>query len=214
MRFLSIAASLAAITTVSALPQKLDPSAKPAAPLPLQDLDAIPKFVTPIPLEEAKKKFENDTASPRVNLLASTAAAAAQCTNPRTRPEWDAFPDADKQAFIDAIKCLTKKPKSGNFPGATSRYEDLVSLHQSLTPKIHGNDFFLLWHRYYIWVFEDMLRTECGYTKDFPWWDEAKYAGKFTSSSIFSAKWFGSVNVGGRCVTDGVRHFFCCYSQL
>lgn len=204
MRFSTVAATLATMASVSALPQKIDPKTSPAPAVPLQVFADIPKIVVPISLEEAKKKFENDNDSSRMMLMAAAPAAALPtCANPRTRPEWDQYSDNDKQAFIDAVKCLMKKPSAGGFQGATTRYEDLVSLHQSLTPQIHGNDLFLLYHRYYLWTFEDMLRKECSFTRDMPWWDEAKYAGKFDQSSLFSAKWFGTLNSRGNCVTDG-----------
>lgn len=125
------------------------------------------------------------------------------CSNPRVRVEWDSYSNSDRQAFVDAIKCLMNRPASGAFSQSRSRYEDFVALHQRLTPNVHGNAKFLLWHRYYLWAFEQTLRSDCGFNRNFPWFDETRYAGRFTQSSIFSAQWFGSVNVGGNCVTNG-----------
>lgn len=134
----------------------------------------------------------------------NTQAAAATCSSPRVRIEWDSYSNNDRQAFVNAVKCLMTKPASGQFSQAKSRYEDLVALHQTLTPNVHGNSKFLLWHRYYLWTFEDMLRSDCGFTAPLPWWDETKYAGKFASSSIFSDQWLGGINAGGNCITNGV----------
>ena len=128
------------------------------------------------------------------------------CSNPRIRPEWDSYSDSDRQAYIDAIKCLQNRPASGQFSQSRSRYEDLVALHQTLTPNVHGNAKFLLWHRYYLWTFEQMLRSDCGFNRELPWFDEARYAGRFTQSSVFSSRWFGNVNFGGQCVTNGVSN--------
>jgi len=125
------------------------------------------------------------------------------CSNPRVRREWDSYSDSDRQAYVDAIKCLQRNQPSGQFPQSRSRYEDLVALHQTLTPNVHGNAKFLLWHRYYLWTFEQMLRSDCGFNRDLPWFDETRYAGRFGASSIFSSRWFGSINIGGQCVTDG-----------
>ncbi|KAF2797320.1 Di-copper centre-containing protein [Melanomma pulvis-pyrius CBS 109.77] len=130
-------------------------------------------------------------------------ALAATCTNPRVRVEWDSYPTADRTSFVNAIKCLMGKPASGKFAQAKNRYEDLVALHQTLTPNVHGNSKFLIWHRYLVWTFEDILRTECGFTANMPWWDESKWAGKFAQSSLFSADWFGGIGFGGGCVTNG-----------
>lgn len=126
------------------------------------------------------------------------------CSNVRTRMEWDHASDNDRQGYINAIKCLMSQPPSGQFPVSQSRYDDLVGLHQTLTPNVHGNAKFLLWHRYYTWTFESLLRDECGLTGPLLWFDETRYAGNFAASSIFSPQWFGSINVGGNCVTDGV----------
>jgi len=125
------------------------------------------------------------------------------CSNPRVRIEWDSYSNSDRQAYINAVKCLQGRPASGQFPASRSRYEDLVALHQKLTPNVHGNAKFLLWHRYLLWTYEQMLRSDCGFDRALPWFDETRYAGRFAQSSIFSAQWFGSVNIGGQCVTDG-----------
>jgi len=130
-------------------------------------------------------------------------AAAATCSNPRVRVEWDNMSNNDKQNFVNAIKCLLGKGPSGQFSQAKNRYEDLVALHQTLTPNVHNNAKFLLWHRYYLWTFEDIMRSECGFSGPLPWFDESRYAGKFSQSSIFSSSWLGGIAVGGNCVTNG-----------
>lgn len=130
----------------------------------------------------------------------------ATCSNPRVRTEWDNYSNNDRQSFIDSIKCLMNKPPSGQFSVSKNRYDDLVGLHQTLTPNVHGNAKFLLWHRYFVYTFESLLRNECGFTANLPWFDETRYAGNFAASSIFSSQWFGSINVGGNCVTDGVSN--------
>ncbi|KZM21182.1 metal ion binding [Ascochyta rabiei] len=125
------------------------------------------------------------------------------CSNVRTRVEWDNASNNDRQGYINAIKCLMNKPASGQFSTSRNRYDDLVGLHQILTPNVHGNAKFLLWHRYYTWTFESLLRDECGLTGPLLWFDETRYAGNYPASSIFSAQWFGSIDVGGGCVTNG-----------
>jgi tyrosinase len=125
------------------------------------------------------------------------------CLNPRVRIEWDSYSDSDRQALVDSIKCLMRGKPSGQFNGSQNRYEDLVVLHQSVTPAVHGNAKFLLFHRYYLWTFEDMLRRECNFNRAFPWFNEPKYSGHFLQSSIFSARWLGAMNVSGNCVSNG-----------
>jgi hypothetical protein len=131
------------------------------------------------------------------------------CDNPNVRFEWRDYSDTDRHAFVDAVKCLMKKPSAGDaYSPSTSRYEDIVRVHQMMTNTIHGNNIFLFWHRYYTWTLEQIMRDECGFDRAFPWWDETKDAGAFNQSSIFTSDFFGSLpaatNGQGTCITDGV----------
>lgn len=154
----------------------------------------------------------NDTASASSdnnNSLSAENNQASSCRSPSPRVEWRAYPTRSKRALVDAIACLQARPASGDFPPAKSRYEDFVRLHQSWTPNIHNNDMFLIWHRYFVWSFEQALRRECGFAIDgMPWWDETRDAGRFAASPVFTAEYFGSLPQGngtaGTCVTDGV----------
>jgi tyrosinase len=125
------------------------------------------------------------------------------CSNPRVRVDWDSFSNADRQSFVDSIKCLLRARPSGRFHGSQNRYEDLVVLHQQSTPSVHGNARFLLWHRYFLWTFEDLLRRECGFRAAVPFFNEARYSGRFQSSSLFSDAWFGTLLARGACVRNG-----------
>jgi tyrosinase len=99
---------------------------------------------------------------------------AGDCSNPNVRYEWDDYSATDKKAFISAIQCLIKAKPSGKFGPSRNRYEDFVRLHQTYAPNIHSESFsvqthkFLLWHRYYLWAFEQVLRDECGFNKAMP----------------------------------------------
>jgi tyrosinase len=217
MRTGFLTATLAVVAGVSALPSPqvvdnlldnlLSTVGNVVPKLDLNIFASTPKFVQPIPLEVAKQIFEEhnathaDDGTPEPRSIE----ARATCGNVRTRIEWDSYPDSSKQNFVDSIKCLMgRAPTTGRFPAAKSRYEELVALHQTLTPNVHGNSKFLLWHRYYTWVFEDVLRAECGLAQAMPWFDETRYAGRFAQSSIFSSRWLGGLSLGGNCVTDGV----------
>ncbi|KAI0859685.1 hypothetical protein F4860DRAFT_481900 [Xylaria cubensis] len=138
---------------------------------------------------------------------------AGDCANPNIRFEWDNYSASDKQAFVSAIQCLIRKPASGNFSPSKNRYEDFVRLHQSYAPNIHSRSTsqqthkFLLWHRYFVWAWEQVLRDECGFNRAMPWWDEKKWAGKFAQSTIFTPQYFGTLpgptNGRGTCINDG-----------
>ncbi|KAK8029819.1 Di-copper centre-containing protein [Apiospora rasikravindrae] len=201
-----------------------------AASAPALPLSAFPKFET-VKLQDAKK------AAPAYSKVASAGGAevadaaastdntnananndngtvsiqqskAAKCGTPSPRVEWSAYPASSKRAFVDAIACLQSKPASGNFAPATNRYEDFVRLHQAWTPNIHNNDLFLIWHRYFVWTFEQALRKECGFAvAGLPWWDETRDAGRFAASPVFTAEYFGSLpkanGAAGTCITNG-----------
>lgn len=228
MRASVISAAFAAIGAVSARPQEI-PATKLVPALPVNVFDT-PRVVFPVPFVQAHEKFEaaNATGAQGPDLLgvadainhvvedldkvggdvarligSKVLSARATCGNIRVRTEWDSYSNSRRQGFVNAVKCLMSRAPSGQFRQSRSRYEDLVALHQTLTPNIHGNAKFLVWHRYYVWVFEDMLRSECGFTDSIPWFDETRYAGRFQQSSLFSAQWFGSVNNGGRCISNG-----------
>lgn len=209
MRLSFISLTLASAAAVIAGP--VSPRADVAPALPPSAFDTVHN--APLTLDDAKKKELVAPGSTKVSSDDSFRVKAL-CSNPSYRREWhsSSLTDAQRQNFVDAIKCLMKAPSK--VPGSTAknRYEDLVRLHQKFTPTVHGNRLFLVWHRYYLWTFEDVLRKECKFTAPLPWFDETKYAGRFSQSSIFSQKWFGSIAIQGRCVTDGVSfvppHYF------
>jgi tyrosinase len=98
-----------------------------------------------------------------------------------------------RQEYVQAVLCLMSLPAKtkSQAPGARTRFDDYVVVHIQKTPIAHNNvcilspymirlqnliarantlllfqpqAFFLPWHRYYIWHYEQALRNECGYT--------------------------------------------------
>jgi tyrosinase len=206
------AAFLAACAPIAVSAASLPFTVAPALPL-----NAFPPnpFVTPLSLDQAKNTlFHDNSTDPKTGPNFEPFAAGATCSNPRVRTEWDSATDTQKQQFVDALKCLIGKKSSGNFAPSTSRYEDFVKVHQSLTPNVHGNAKFLLWHRFYLWALEDVMRSECGFQGDLLWFDETRYSGRFSQSSIFSDQWMGAVGLNGNCVTNGVSIFNACGTGL
>ncbi|KAI5805056.1 hypothetical protein EDC01DRAFT_610472, partial [Geopyxis carbonaria] len=118
------------------------------------------------------------------------------------------FSDDEKRAYIDAELCLmTQRDAQTGAPGAVSRYDDLIAVHQLQAPWVHLDGWFLPFHRYYMWTHEQLLRTDCGYTGAQPYWDETRDAGDFAASAVFrgDATGFGGNGAGneGDCVRDG-----------
>jgi tyrosinase len=74
----------------------------------------------------------------------------------------------EKLAYLAAEKCLFQRPaKLNKFPGAKTRYDELVALHQIMALQIHSTGQFLPYHRYYVKVHQALLK-ECGYYGTMP----------------------------------------------
>ncbi|KAM0417165.1 hypothetical protein ACHAPT_012874 [Fusarium lateritium] len=110
-------------------------------------------------------------------------------SNVRVRREWNTFSKNEKKAYIDAVKCIQSKPAkspSSFAPGAKTRFDDWVATHLNQTQIIHYTGNFLVWHRYFTWLYEEALRNECGYKGTQPYWDWAITAVTgLSKSSIF-----------------------------
>jgi len=77
-------------------------------------------------------------------------------------------PDEDKKAYIAAELCIMNAPaKLNKMPGAKTRWDELVGLHQVLALQIHSTGTFLPYHRYILHAHEYLL-SECGYKKGLP----------------------------------------------
>ncbi|KAI0204837.1 hypothetical protein F4808DRAFT_474164 [Astrocystis sublimbata] len=137
--------------------------------------------------------------------------APNECSHTNTRVEWGNLTDPDRTSFVNSIKCLMKAlPKV--VTNLTSRYDELVSIHNSMSAVVHQYGVFVAWHRYFVHGFESLLRDECGYKSPFPWWYEIQDVGNFSGSSLFTPEYFGSLPVSHQpedheadsfCITDG-----------
>ncbi|KAH6991259.1 monooxygenase [Ilyonectria sp. MPI-CAGE-AT-0026] len=154
--------------------------------------------------------------------LAATAAASAiprangNCTNPTVRKEWRELTKTEKAEYLRAAVCLRGLPKEkyGWIDAVTTRMDDLVYTHYILNSEIHFVANFLPWHRWYVQLHENLLRTECGFKGVQPYWDWSIDADAvdMPNSPLFDpvtgfggdGKRTGSSEVGyERCVIDG-----------
>ncbi|KAK3290789.1 uncharacterized protein B0H64DRAFT_447075 [Chaetomium fimeti] len=120
----------------------------------------------------------------------SPRAAANPCTpgKLRIRREWGSLSVDQRKEYIAAVQCLRTKPSTldpATAPGAKSLFDDFVAIHLMQTMNIHLSGIFLTWHRYYTWVYEEKLRTECGYTGTVPYWEWGLSAHDPASSPVF-----------------------------
>ncbi|KAK8074995.1 tyrosinase [Apiospora hydei] len=132
------------------------------------------------------------------NKLFKINAVSGCSSNPNIRFEWREYSDSDRHALVDSIQCLRSRP--ARIAGSNNRFEDFAVIHRNFSPQIHNNQKFLLWHRYFLWAFEQILREECGFNRAFVWWDETKDAGRFSQLDMFSPNFFGTMH---GCLNDG-----------
>ncbi|EUC50002.1 hypothetical protein COCMIDRAFT_82953 [Bipolaris oryzae ATCC 44560] len=166
--------------------------------------------------------------------LASLAFAAAlpaphvsTCKKPAKRLEWRQMSTSQKHSYISAVLCLQKIPSISGFPYAKNRYDDFQAIHHDQGNYIHWVGFFLPWHRYFVWAYEQTLRNECGYKGAQPYWDYTLDADpqNLNSTRIYETDIFsptlgfggngprviptpeqnplGVNNTGGGCIQDG-----------
>lgn len=75
--------------------------------------------------------------------------------------------EEQRQEYVAAVKCLMKLPPKSDktrFPGAMSRFDDFVAYHMTHAMELHSNYYLFGAHKYYVYLYEQALREECGYT--------------------------------------------------
>ena len=81
----------------------------------------------------------------------------------------DSLTRPERLDYLEAVNCLWDMPtRNPAFSAAQNFFDDFVAVHLNQTNFIHQTASFLTWHRYFIWVWEDTLRTECGYKGALP----------------------------------------------
>ncbi|KAI2616100.1 Di-copper centre-containing protein [Hypoxylon sp. NC1633] len=157
------------------------------------------------------------------NALARLEASpSSTCTkdNVRVRKEWRNIPGEERTAYVRAVNCLMTSPNVyENVTGPRTMFDSFGVLHYYLTPAVHNSAYFLLFHRLYVWTFEEKLRTMCGYEGAFPYWEWGLDAASVETSPVFDGSetslgsngektnstrpGFFPGGSGGGCVTDG-----------
>ncbi|KAI0593553.1 Di-copper centre-containing protein [Biscogniauxia sp. FL1348] len=173
-------------TAVLALQMAFLASGKPtpASLLPLETRDGTPD------IDKIQSYAQEAYARAQAEVKSAGNGKRGGCSmsNFRVRREWNALSDGEKRAYIDAVKCLQSKPArtpASAAPGAKTRFDDFVGTHINQTQTIHYTGNFLSWHRYFIWLYKESLREECGYQGTQPWdWTQTAVSG-LSNSAIF-----------------------------
>jgi tyrosinase len=93
---------------------------------------------------------------------------SSNCSSVEVRKEWRNLTGAEQIAYLDAEICLMNLPAQTGLAAVTSRYSDLAALHQNLTLIIHDVGQFLPWHRYFVHVHQEILKSQCDYNGPIP----------------------------------------------
>ncbi|KAK8104063.1 Di-copper centre-containing protein [Apiospora kogelbergensis] len=166
----------ASMATAMALPAAGNTAPKdPGHTMKLFTLEQMKE--APVSFKEPSKADEDGVKKMfKVNAVNANAGCAA---NPNMRFEWREYSDSDRHALVDSIQCLRSRP--ARIGGSNNRFEDFAVIHRDLSPSIHNNQKFLLWHRYFLWAFE-------------------QDAGHFSQLDMFSPTFFGTMH---GCLNDG-----------
>ncbi|KAH8765458.1 hypothetical protein F5883DRAFT_630101 [Diaporthe sp. PMI_573] len=95
------------------------------------------------------------------------------------RQEWSDLSEERRQEYVAAVKCLMKLPPKSDktrFPGALSRFDDFVAYHMTHAMELHSNYYLFGAHKYYVYLYEQALRDECGYTGYQPYMNYDRYS--------------------------------------
>lgn len=71
-----------------------------------------------------------------------------------------------RERYIQAVYCLQNSPsrlQPGDAPGAHNRRDDFTMAHMQNTQKVHFSPWLLVFHRHFVWLYEQALCNECGY---------------------------------------------------
>jgi hypothetical protein len=84
------------------------------------------------------------------------------CTKPVVRREWRSLATREKRDYIQAVQRLTSKPSL--LGRNQTLYHDFPTIHYEVGGNSHESVLFLVWHQYFIYVYEMALKNQCNYS--------------------------------------------------
>ncbi|KAH6634730.1 tyrosinase-like protein [Chaetomium sp. MPI-SDFR-AT-0129] len=139
--------------------------------------------------EQAKNRVLEELGANAKKLRSRDGKPKCTADNLIFRKEYGSLSTSERQAYVNAVKCLQKLPPrtpASVAPGAKSRFDDFVVTHIQQTLSIHYSGVFQPWHRWFVYQYEKALRDECGYTGYQPYWDWPLYARAPQDSPLFN----------------------------
>lgn len=91
------------------------------------------------------------------------------CEHATARPSWHSLPLHRRHGYTRAVHRLTTLPSRLGLN--TSLYDDFTYVHIQLVWQTHHAAISLPYHRYFLSVFEKILREDGGYDQPIPYWD-------------------------------------------
>ncbi|KAG0151158.1 hypothetical protein CROQUDRAFT_37190 [Cronartium quercuum f. sp. fusiforme G11] len=120
-----------------------------------------------------------------LSLFFSIQILGQSCTRIKQRQEWRTLSRRSQISYINAVKCLMNQ-RSNLYPrSGLSRQDDFQYVHSTLQGNVHFVAQFLVWHRHFIYLYEEALNT-CGYIGALPRWDWTLDAENVTAAPVWS----------------------------
>ncbi|KAI0237741.1 hypothetical protein L0F63_007257, partial [Massospora cicadina] len=119
----------------------------------------------------------------------------------RERKNFNDLGDKERTRLFAAINKLNRGPRP-------NKWDDFATIHVENFDLCHRTEMFLIWHRLFVFKFEEALR-EIDPTVSLPYWDWTVASQDPSKDRVFSRDNFGGNGIrGNSCVPDGVfKHF-------
>ncbi|KAI5850689.1 hypothetical protein BZA05DRAFT_338477 [Tricharina praecox] len=175
-------------------------------------LPRLPRLLLLITVVLISISLTTTTASPTPSPQSAGPAGPAgpakpgrKCMQRLRRRAWQVLTTREKKNYINAELCLMSRPAQTGLTAAVTRFDDLIKAHQVQAVVVHGDGWFLPFHRLIIWAHEKLLREECGYKGTQPYWEQTITVGRVTKSSLLSPTtgFGGGGSAPDYCIVDG-----------
>jgi len=91
------------------------------------------------------------------------------CQEISTRHEWRSLSMQEKDSYLSAVRCLSEKPSRLGLNGTL--WDDFPYTYARIGVDFKESAVSLPWHRYFLQVYENALREDCGFDGNLPYWD-------------------------------------------
>ncbi|KAJ8070717.1 hypothetical protein OCU04_001088 [Sclerotinia nivalis] len=126
-------------------------------------------------LKGNSEKFDDSETIALLPLALVSETSSLRCTRsqifqqqvPAVRHEWRDLNQGEQANYIDAVECLSTHASVSNLKGTW--HDDFSRIHRHIGLTTHFSAAFLAWHRYFIHVYETVLKKQCNYHGNLPY---------------------------------------------